>query len=225
VVTKKPWIPPAARGLGVKRRITNEAGGGRVGLESRERVSRELRIRLQPRSVAGAQTRPSSSWSMPRCWQIRRDEGPCLLVRTARVDAGGMQGAQQFPRARHQLHAIKHGLVPIGTVKDQRARELGLADKAAHGVLQAPSDGVPDLLPGGRRPPQLRQRVGVAAVDGRQVIQQRAIKIKQNSPETHEWNDKHEGARNGPQAARRMAGAIVRSSSDETPGFSCRGAA
>jgi len=125
------------------------------------------------------------AWMRQLDHPVSRDMEDAILRTIARLDG------TPFPSAIRLAGRWLRGRAPMRGTSD------GHLETAYCAEILAVTYEAMGLLPGGRRPPQLRQRVGVAAVDGRQVIQQRAIKIKQNSPETHEWNDKHEARETG----------------------------
>ena len=198
---QKTGKPALVRGLGVEGRVADEAGGRRVGAERGEHMGREPGVGLQPRSVLRAENAAEQRRDAEViAHQARR--GAVLVGEDRQRAAAGMQGAQQFAGSGHQLDAVEHGPVPVGAVNLQGAGEIGLAHETAHGVLQAAADGAPDLFAGGRGQPELRQGVRVAAVDRRQVVEQRAVEVEQYGPVAHAGEkERHANTRKNQAAA------------------------
>ena len=173
-----------AGGLHIPRGVADEAGGGGVGAEGGEGVGGELGLRFQPLGVGGAEHEFKKGCEA----EVVADGaggGAVLVGEDGAGDAVGVESREEFAGAGEGVHAFEQVGGPEGAVEAEAFGHLRLGDKCAHGVFQAAADGVFNLFAGGRGQPELRQCVGVAAMDGGQVVDQGAIEIEEDGAETH----------------------------------------
>lgn len=104
-------------------------------------------------------------------------------------DRGGeatrVQVAQERPSAGEGDDVVEHRAVPIGAVDFHGGRDLVRADKFEQSVFEAAANRVAHLGERGRRLAELRQGVRVAAMDGRKVIDERAVEVEEQGAKLH----------------------------------------
>ncbi len=171
-------------GGNVEGRVADEQRGRRFGIQSCEHVCGELGLRFDPGCVGC--TEDTS--------EVRREpevlaETPCRRgVFVGKHGAGHAacgEFADEFARAVEQHDVVEHRAVPVGTVDCEGGLEFFRRHQLAHRVRETAADHPADLFACRRRVAELGQRVAVAPVDGREVVDERAIKIEKDGAETH----------------------------------------
>ena len=102
------------------------------------------------------------------------------------LTSGLLQGREELAGPRQELDVVEHRGVPIRAVNGERGREVFPSGQAGDGEFDAAADGRAHLRESRGGQAQFRHGVGVAAMDGGEVIDERAIEIKEDGAVAHE---------------------------------------
>ncbi len=176
---------PALAGRGdVEGRIADEQRGVGLRIEGGEYVRGELGLRFDPGCVGCTEDTSEVRREPEVLAEAPRRRGVFVGKHGAGHAACG-ELADEFARAVEQYDVVEHRAVPVGTVDCEGGLEFFRRHQLAHRVRETAADHPADLFACRRRVAELGQRVAVAPVDGREVVDERAIKIEKDGAETH----------------------------------------
>lgn len=162
--------------------VADEECGGGVGGELAEDVGGECRLGLEPGRVFGAEVAVEKGSEA----EVRADQarGRAHFVgENGELRAAGVQGLEQLKRAGEEYDVVEHRRVPVGAVDGERLRDARRTDERREGVFESSADGGADLRQGRRKQAELAHRVTVAAMDGGEVVDERAVEVEEDGGE------------------------------------------
>lgn len=176
-------------GLHIEGRVADEERRFGAGAELREGVRGEFRLRLQPRRVPCAKHAAQKG----RDAEVRADFPGVVAAfvgEDRELDTRGLLSAEQLKRAGHQRDVLQEDPVGKRHVQLDGAGNQRVGHEVAHGVFQSAADGAAHCFHGGRGQPELWQHVDVAAMNGREGVDDGSVQIEeQRGVARHERRD------------------------------------
>jgi hypothetical protein len=111
--------------------------------------------------------------------------GAALVGERGASHAAGTEGFEDGARARQQLGVVEPGLTPVLQDEREKALDIFRPGECGDGLLDAASDGGFDLRAGRLRQADRAHGVAMAAVDGAELVDERAVEVEEDRAEGH----------------------------------------